>query len=121
MASVQAKFRHSRNEGFVCQRCGLQVHPLENGSCRNHCPRCLCSKHVDVVPGDRASACGGLMDCVAVEAEARRGWVLVHRCTVCSQVRRNRAALDDPAQADDPGALLRVAQAAAGSMRRGLP
>jgi hypothetical protein len=110
MASAQPKFRHSRNEGFLCDRCGLEVRPLVNGSCRNHCPHCLSSKHVDLVPGDRASICGGLMGCVAVEADARRGWMLVHRCTVCGSVRRNRAALDDPRQPDDSAALLQIAR-----------
>jgi hypothetical protein len=64
---------------------------------------------VDIVPGDRASSCGGLMECVAVEADARRGWVLVHRCVLCGTVRRNRAALDDPWQPDDFAMLLQVA------------
>jgi hypothetical protein len=110
MASALRKFRFSRNEGFPCENCGLEVQPLANGSCRNHCPRCLSSKHVDHVPGDRASRCGGLMECVAVESDARRGWMLVHRCTLCGSVRRNRAALDDARQPDDFMALLRVAR-----------
>ncbi|WDF05905.1 RNHCP domain-containing protein [Shouchella hunanensis] len=33
-----------------------------NGSYRNHCPFCLYSKHQDIIPGDRASTCGGLME-----------------------------------------------------------
>lgn len=118
MASQQPRFRHFRNEGFICDKCGLHVRPLVNGSCRNHCPRCLSSKHVDRVPGDRSAHCGGLMECVAVEADARRGWMLVHRCTACGSVRRNRAALNDPRQPDDPAALLRVANAA---IPRGMP
>jgi hypothetical protein len=75
----------------------------------------LWSKHVDDVPGDRASDCGGMMECVAVEQDARRGWMLAHRCTRCGLVRRNRAALDDPRQPDCINALARVA---AGVQRR---
>ena len=110
MASARHKFRHARNEGFLCEKCGLTVQPLRNGSCRNHCPRCLWSKHVDDIPGDRASECGGTMQPVAVEQDGKRGWMLVHRCTLCGFVRRNRTALDDPCQPDDFAALLENAR-----------
>ena len=108
MASENKKFRRVRNEGFVCEHCGMTVGPLAGGSCRNHCPHCLWSKHVDAVPGDRASSCGGMMACVAVEQHARHGWMLVHRCTRCGAVGRNRAALNDAGQPDQFDALLRV-------------
>ena len=107
------KFRHVRNEMFVCTHCGQVVLPLANGSCRNHCPHCLWSKHLDNVPGDRAAHCGGMMEPVAVEHDARRGWMIAHRCTRCSTVHRNKAALDDPRQRDSFDALLRVARRSA--------
>ena len=88
------------NEGFVCAHCGARVEPLTNGSVRNHCPACLWSLHVDVDPGDRASDCGGTLEPVAVEDGGRKGWVVVHRCTRCGAMRRNRSALDDPGQPD---------------------
>jgi len=113
MASSEEKFRYVRNEGFVCEHCGAEVRPLGGGSCRNHCPRCLWSKHVDEVPGDRASQCGGMMECVAVQQDASRGWMLVHRCKRCGILRRNKAALDDPIQPDRFEELLRVAKRAA--------
>lgn len=89
------------NEGFVCAHCGERVAPLVGGSVRNHCPACLWSLHVDVNPGDRASDCGGELEPVAVEASGKKGWVIVHRCVRCGDLRRNRAALDDPGQPDD--------------------
>lgn len=110
MASAKRKFRVARNEGFVCERCGASVAPLSNGSCRNHCPECLCSKHVDDVAGDRLSVCGGLMECVAVEADARRGWMLVQKCVRCGFIRRNKAALDDPRQPDRFEVMLQIAE-----------
>jgi hypothetical protein len=110
VASEARRFRHSRNEGFVCERCGADVAPLAKGSCRNHCPQCLWSKHVDDVPGDRAAGCGGLMEPVAVEQDGRRGWMIVHRCTRCGMVRRNKAALTDPVQPDRLPVLLDVAR-----------
>lgn len=40
------------DEEFICEHCGQHV-PKLGYSCRNHCPYCLYSKHVDVNPGDR--------------------------------------------------------------------
>lgn len=114
MSSARKQFRDSRNEGFVCVHCGVNVRPLENGSCRNHCPQCLASKHLDEVPGDRAGHCGGLMECVAVQQDARRGWMLVHRCTRCGVLRRNKAALHDPVQPDLLESLVRIAMRRSG-------
>ena len=53
--------RELENTGFICQNCGKEVLPLTDGSYRNHCPFCLYSLHVDIIPGDRASDCGGIM------------------------------------------------------------
>ena len=88
------------DEGFTCAWCGLEVKPLGR-TCRNHCPRCLCSLHLDVNPGDRASGCGGLMKPIAVETDPRRGYIVVHRCETCGAIRRNKAAHDAPDQPDD--------------------
>ena len=96
------------NVGFVCRHCATRVRPLANGSVRNHCPACLWSLHVDVGPGDRASDCRGELEPIAAERNAKKGWVIVHRCTRCGALRRNRAALDDPDQPDDHEALVRL-------------
>ncbi|MGE0431763.1 MAG: RNHCP domain-containing protein [Planctomycetota bacterium] len=92
----------------MCLHCGRDVAPLNNGSTRNHCPHCLWSRHLDVIPGDRAADCGELMRPIAVEADARRGWMLVHCCEKCGAVHRNRVSLDDD-QPDDFDVLLRIA------------
>jgi len=55
------------------------------------------------------------MECIAVQQDSKRGWMLVHRCTRCGAVQRNQAALDDAEQADSFEAVLR---AAAGSESR---
>ena len=44
------------DEEFICENCGEKVGQL-GYSCRNHCPKCLHSKHVDINPGDRAEKC----------------------------------------------------------------
>ena len=35
------------DENFICEVCGKEVKKL-GYTARNHCPHCLCSKHVDV-------------------------------------------------------------------------
>jgi DNA-directed RNA polymerase subunit RPC12/RpoP len=105
----RANFVGGTNHGFVCARCGAQVFPLLRGGFRNHCPRCLWSRHVDRIPGDRANACAGLMEPVGVESDAKRTWMLVHRCVRCGATRRNRVALTDPRQPDDFEAVVALA------------
>lgn len=87
----------ARNENFICGNCGNQVEPIRfGGSYRNHCPRCLFSRHVDGdVPGDRASPCGGLMAPVAVFTRRNGEHVVVHKCQKCGLERFNRIAGDD--------------------------
>lgn len=98
------------NQSFDCVVCGAEVPPLANGSYRNHCPHCLHSLHVDVNPGDRASDCGGVLKPVGVENSGKKGWIIVHLCQKCGEVRRIRAALDDPAAPDDFDAIIALTQ-----------
>jgi DNA-directed RNA polymerase subunit RPC12/RpoP len=87
--------RKTENTGFTCARCGMVVAALANGSYRNHCPRCLYSRHVDVRPGDRAAGCRGLMEPIGLDHHSKKGDVVVHRCLNCGSLERNRAAPDD--------------------------
>ena len=48
------------DEEFICENCGRNVAKL-GYSCRNHCPYCLSSKHVDINPGDRRRNLSGLI------------------------------------------------------------
>lgn len=83
------------NEGFQCLNCKAKVEPL-NGTCRNHCPKCLYSLHVDAeFPGDRASKCMGLMKPVHVTHSGKKGWILLHECKKCGAINRNKMANDD--------------------------
>ncbi len=85
--------RFTKNDsGFVCANCGFEVMPLGTTS-RNHCPRCLCSLHVDVNPGDRACECGGILVPIFAEPNAKKGYVITHKCRKCGFVSKNRAAL----------------------------
>ena len=59
--------KHPCPDPFTCRVCGRLVVPGGAGSDhRNHCPNCLSSVHVDERPGNRASACHGVMEPVAV-------------------------------------------------------
>jgi hypothetical protein len=80
-----------RTEDFTCENCGESV--VGNGY-TNHCPACLWSKHVDVNPGDRAANCGELMEPVGAEQKSGET-IIVHRCTNCHHIKRNRAAPED--------------------------
>ena len=71
---------------------------------RNHCPNCLWSRHVDVVPGDRAAECGAAMEAVAIAGRDDGEWTLVHRCRSCHTLKANRVAGDD-----NPLMLMRLA------------
>ena len=100
--------RKSENTGFTCAVCGKEVLPVTNGSFRNHCPFCLCSLHVDVTPGDRASDCGGILRPVGVDYKGNKGWMILHRCEKCGYTTQNKAAVDT-VQPDDLLLLFAIA------------
>ncbi len=84
------------DEPFRCQFCGRTVLPDGAGTRhRNHCPYCLCSKHLDIEPGDRAAECGGTMEPVAVWVRKGGEWAIIHRCRICGALSSNRIAADD--------------------------
>ncbi len=92
----------ARDEAFTCVQCGRDV-PLGGKRPRDHCPWCLHSRHVDVVPGDRAATCGGLL--VPLRLEPGSGSLdILYRCASCGAAARNRV-LDDLAVPDDPAAV----------------
>jgi len=82
------------DSGFDCINCGKTVSPLKYTS-RNHCPYCLCSIHVDIDPGDRANNCKGLLTPIAIEYNSKKGYIIVHKCRTCGEVKRNKSAEDD--------------------------
>lgn len=87
--------RFTKNDaGFVCEHCKREVSALGYTS-RDHCPYCLYSKHVDVLPGDRANPCRGLLKPVQTLPDAKRGFIVLYRCESCGKTHRNAAARDD--------------------------
>lgn len=96
---MPTKLFQRHKEDFTCEVCGTWV---KGTGYTNHCPKCLCSKHVDVNPGDRAATCGGIMRPVGLEIKAGRR-VLLHRCEKCGFERKNEVAKED-----DEGMVIRV-------------
>ena len=78
-------------EDFTCENCSVFVNG--NGY-TNHCPECLWSLHVDVNPGDRAEMCRGLMEPIAFTMK-RGNYILIHRCTECGIIKKNKASKND--------------------------
>ena len=82
------------DEGFICENCGEKVLPLEYTS-RDHCNKCLYSKHVDINPGDRQEECKGELIPIGIENNPKKGYVIVYKCKKCGKIRKNIAAKDD--------------------------
>lgn len=82
------------NESFICIHCGKHISQAAK-TCRNHCPHCFVSLHVDgEIPGDRATTCGWTMYPTAYEI---RNWQLkiCFQCKQCGKIHRNKRADDD--------------------------
>lgn len=81
------------DEAFICENCGQLVSPL-GYTARDHCPHCLYSKHVDIMPGDRANSCKGLLKPVGIE-KFKDTYKILYKCTKCKQTHKNIIAKDD--------------------------
>lgn len=81
------------DEPFVCEVCHRKVEPLKV-SARDHCPYCLCSKHVDINPGDRQNDCKGILKPISVD-KYKDTYKIVYKCQKCNQLHRNIVAVDD--------------------------
>ena len=93
--------RFTKNDsGFICGHCKKEVPPLGYTS-RNHCPYCIWSRHLDENPGDRLSECKGLMEPVSAVPDNKIGYIIIHKCTECGAIRRNKAAYGPKADVGD--------------------
>ena len=81
------------DESFICENCGSNVDVLKY-SARDHCPNCLYSKHVDIMPGDRANTCLGLMKPIGIE-KYKNTYKIIYKCSKCNQIPKNVMANDD--------------------------
>lgn len=81
------------DEEFICENCGLAVKKLEY-TARDHCPYCLCSKHLDIYPGDRNNACKGLLLPIGIE-KFKNIYKIIYKCSSCNKIHKNIMAIDD--------------------------
>ena len=81
------------DENFECEVCHKLVTKL-GYSARDHCPYCLCSKHVDINPGDRQNTCKGILEPVSFD-KYKNTYKIVYRCQKCGMIHRNIMAIDD--------------------------
>lgn len=82
-----------KDEEFICENCGKEVEKLKYTS-RDHCPYCLYSKHVDIVPGDRENACKGILEPIGYVLKDGKEQIL-YECKKCSKRTKNIVAKDD--------------------------
>ena len=82
-----------RDEAFLCAYCEAEV-SAGGEMIRDHCPFCLSSQHLDIVPGDRAANCGGQLVPINLDYRNQQWWVY-YECALCSHTHRVRAHPDD--------------------------
>lgn len=81
------------DEEFICENCNKEVKELGYSS-RDHCPFCLYSKHVDILPGDRLNSCKGLLEPTGIE-KFKNTFKIIYKCQKCKQEHKNIIAIDD--------------------------
>ena len=91
------------DEDFICDACGKEVKKL-GYSARDHCPYCLCSKHVDINPGDRSNTCKGLLKPIGIE-KYKHTYNILYECTRCKETHKNIIAKDD-----DMNEIIKISQ-----------
>lgn len=82
-----------RDEEFICENCNNKISPL-GYTARDHCPFCLYSKHVDIMPGDRANTCKGLLKPIGIE-KFKDTYKILYKCLSCNTLHKNIMAKDD--------------------------
>lgn len=82
-----------KDEGFLCDNCGREISKLSY-SARDHCNFCLCSKHIDILPGDRANTCLGILSPIGIE-KYRNSFKIIYKCNKCGELHKNIMAIDD--------------------------
>ena len=81
------------DESFICEKCSKQVDKLLY-TARDHCPYCLYSKHVDIMPGDRQNSCRGLLKPIGIE-KFKDTFKIIYKCEKCNEIHKNIKAIDD--------------------------
>ncbi len=91
---MDKKIFTKNDDSFICDICGKKVSKLVYSS-RDHCPFCLCSKHVDINPGDRLETCHGVLKPISIEKGKKDTIKIIYKCQKCGTIRKNIMADDD--------------------------
>lgn len=81
------------DEEFICENCNEKIDKL-NYTARDHCNKCLYSKHVDINPGDRNNNCLGLLRPIGIE-KFKKTYKIIYECEKCKEKHKNIIAIDD--------------------------
>ena len=82
------------DEEFICENCGKHV-PKLGYTCRNHCPYCFVSLHVDWdIPWDRNTDCWWKMYPISYELR-NSTFKILFKCTKCGKQHRNKRSPED--------------------------
>ena len=87
------KLFYKNDDDFICENCGTEVSKL-GYTTRDHCPKCLYSKHLDINPGDRMNDCKGLLEPIGIE-KYKDTYKIIYKCQKCHQLHKNVMAIDD--------------------------
>ena len=60
------------------------------------------------MPGDRQNPCGGVMDAIKVETDPKKGYIIIHKCRKCGEIKRNKAAHEAKVQPDDIKKIIKL-------------
>ena len=82
-----------RDEEFICENCHNLVKQRKY-TARDHCPNCLYSKHLDILPGDRLNDCHGLLKPIGIE-KFKDTYKIIYKCEKCNMLHKNIMAKDD--------------------------
>ncbi|MFH1451287.1 MAG: RNHCP domain-containing protein [bacterium] len=80
-----------RIEDFNCAHCGNLV---KGTGYTDHCPKCLWSRHIDILPGDRNADCGGMMKPIGITVK-NSNYIIYYQCEKCGYKYRVKSAPDD--------------------------
>ena len=97
------------NESFICKNCQFEV-PKADSTCRDHCPKCLFSLHVDNNPGDRQADCGGILKPTAWSQHKKKGYMIHYVCQTCFVIKVNKFLSHDH-YPDNFDALIKLSSA----------
>lgn len=105
--SIEKPLFSKINESFTCIICNYSVPPAQS-TCRDHCPKCLYSIHIDINPGDRSALCKGILRPTSWSLNKKKGYMIHYKCENCGNTKINKFLENDSIISDDFNILLKL-------------